>query len=125
MPMRRSSAFALGLVLLLSACATREVRAPSPAPPPPPPVVREQGPLIGQTAADLIGRFGAPVLRIQEGAGLKLQFRSAECVLDAYLYPSAGGARVTHVDTRYRSGVDYNQAACIAALSDPNRPPPS
>lgn len=124
--MRRSSAFALALALLLSACATREVPAPSPGPaPPPPPVASEQGPLIGQTASDLIGRFGSPALRIQEGAGLKLQFRSPECVLDAYLYPFAGGARVTHVDTRYRSGVDYNQAACIAALSDPNRPPPS
>lgn len=123
MLMRRSSI--LALALLLSACATREVPAPAPTPVPPAPVTREQGQLIGRTASELIGRFGAPTLRVQEGAGLKLQFRSADCVLDAYLYPSAGGVRVTHVDTRYRSGADYNQAACIAALSDPNRLTPS
>jgi hypothetical protein len=123
--MRRSSA--LALTLLLSACATRPVQQPIPAPAPatPAPAVPELGQLIGKTASDLVGRFGTPILRIQEGAGLKLQFRSPDCVLDAYLYPTAAGVRVTHVDTRYRSGVDYNQAACIAALSDPNRPPPS
>jgi hypothetical protein len=123
--MRRSSA--LALTLLLSACATRPVQqsAPAPVAAPPAPAVPELGQLIGKTASDLVGRFGTPTLRIQEGAGLKLQFRSPDCVLDAYLYPTAAGVRVTHVDTRYRSGVDYNQAACIAALSDPNRPPPS
>jgi hypothetical protein len=123
--MRRSSA--LALTLLLSACATRTVQQsiPAPAPATPAPAVPELGQLIGKTASDLVGRFGTPILRIQEGAGLKLQFRSPDCVLDAYLYPTAAGVRVTHVDTRYRSGVDYNQAACIAALSDPNRPPPS
>lgn len=114
---------ALGLALLLTACATRPVQQAAPAPASPPaPAVPELGQLVGKTASDLVGRFGAPVLRIQEGAGLKLQFRSPECVLDAYLYPSASGMRVTHVETRYRSGVDYNQAACIAVLSDPNRP---
>ena len=123
MLMRRSSVFALAL--LVSACTTREVPAPAPTPVPPAPVVREQGQLIGKTASELIGRFGAPALRIQEGSGLKLQFRSSDCILDAYLYPSTGGVRVTHVDTRYRSGLDYNQAACIAALSDPNRLTPS
>ncbi|MES2119818.1 MAG: hypothetical protein V4513_04490 [Pseudomonadota bacterium] len=120
--MRRLSVFAFAL--LVSACSAREVPAPAPVPPPPA-VVREQGQLIGRTSSELIGRFGAPALRIQEGAGLKLQFRSSDCILDAYLYPSAGGSRVTHVDTRYRSGGDYNQAACIAALSDPNRLTPS
>ena len=118
---------ALAVTLLLSACATRPVQqsAPAPVAAPRTPAVPELGQLIGKTASDLVGRFGAPTLRIQEGAGLKLQFRSPDCVLDAYLYPTAAGVRVTHVDTRYRSGVDYNQAACIAALSDPNRPPPS
>ena len=117
---------ALAFTLLLSACATRPVQQSIPAPVAAPrtPAV-ELGQLIGKTASDLVGRFGAPTLRIQEGAGLKLQFRSPDCILDAYLYPTAAGVRVTHVDTRYRSGVDYNQAACIAALSDPNRPPPS
>ena len=117
----------VALALLVSACATRPVEqaAPAHAPAPPAPAVPELGQLVGKTASDLVGRFGSPALRIQEGAGLKLQFRSPDCVLDAYLYPSAGGMRVAHVDTRYRSGLDYNQAACIAALSDPNRPPSS
>ncbi len=50
---------------------------------------------------------------------MKLQFRGSECVLDAYLYPSSAGMRVTHVDTRYTSGVDFNQAACIVSLTEP------
>jgi hypothetical protein len=42
-------------------------------------------------------------------------------VLDAYLYPSTGGAlRVTHVDTRTQTGIDTDQAACISALENPS-----
>ena len=43
------------------------------------------------------------------------------CVLDAYLYPVAnGGMHVTHVDTRAPSGIDFDQAACIAILEHPS-----
>jgi hypothetical protein len=109
------------LTLLLAACA-----APRPQPVPqvaqpvaPPP--RVAGQLMGLTATDLVGHFGSPALQVREGTSLKLQFRGRRCVLDAYLYPSTGGAlRVSHVDARLPSGVDTDQAACISALENPS-----
>jgi hypothetical protein len=116
---------ALALTLFLAACATRpEQQAPAPAPLPPAPQPAVAGQLIGKTSSDLIGQFGTPALRIQEGTSLKLQFRAPECILDAYLYPSGGTMRVTHVDARYPSGADYNQAACIVVLTDVRPPRP-
>lgn len=113
--MRRS--IALSLTLLLAACATapQQTETPQPTPAPQP---RETGSLIGLTAQDLIGRFGAPALQVREGSSLKLQFRGVGCVLDAYLYPSGGSGalKVTHVDTRLPSGADTDQAACLAGL---------
>ncbi|MEO6225370.1 MAG: hypothetical protein ABIO80_05925 [Sphingomicrobium sp.] len=121
--MRRCSA--LALTLLLSACASGVEQVPRPVAAAPVPVAGPLGQLTGKTSAELIGRFGSPVLRVQEGSSLKLQFRSPECVLDAYLYPSAGTLRVKHVDARYASGAAFNQAACIVALTDPNRTAPN
>jgi hypothetical protein len=78
--------------------------------------------LLGLTAAELVGHFGNPALQVREGAGLKLQFRSTRCVLDAYLYTPPGGGieRVAHVDARLPSGVDADQAACVSALEGRN-----
>ena len=115
--MRRLFPFA---TVLLAACAT------TPQAPPPPPLVVPGTPsqhvhsnVIGMAAAELIAHLGSPALQVREGAGLKMQFRSRECVLDAYLYPPASGTgltRVTHADARLKSGADTNQAACIAAI---------
>jgi hypothetical protein len=82
-------------------------------------VARQAAGLIGLTAAELAARFGPPRFEVREGPGLKLQYGSAACVLDAYLYPPArGGAeRVTHVDTRTPAGTDTAQAGCVAALT--------
>jgi hypothetical protein len=106
---------AISVSLLLAACATaprQESVAPAPAVPQQP---ADQNSLLGLTAQQLYGRFGAPALQIHEGNSLKLQFRTARCVIDAYLYPSAnGGMKVTYVDTRLPSGADVSQAACIA-----------
>jgi hypothetical protein len=107
----------LALALFVSACATRpEQPEPQPASVAPPQPRRSQ--LIGLTAAELIGVFGTPALQVREGPSLKLQFRRPSCVLDAYLYPTAGGpAKVTYVDTRLPSGADTDQAACVSALT--------
>jgi hypothetical protein len=112
---------ALSLSLMLAACATaprQETAVPPPVVQPQQPV--EQNALIGLTAQDLVGRFGAPALQIREGTSFKLQFRGARCVLDAYLYPSGNGGtlRVTHVDTRLPSGADMPQAACTTSLHE-------
>jgi hypothetical protein len=78
--------------------------------------------LLGLTATDLLSHFGNPALQVREGAGLKLQFRSPRCVLDAYLYqpPGGGTERVSHIDARLPSGVDTDQAACVSALESRN-----
>jgi hypothetical protein len=112
--MRRLST--LALVLAVAACAPR----PQTGSAPPPAVVQPEASnsLTGLTAQDLVGRFGSPQLQIREGNSVKLQFRSQECVLDAYLYPSgnSGTLKVTHVDTRRPSGADIPQAACTFSL---------
>jgi hypothetical protein len=113
---------ALASTLLLAACATqRQQPATENVPVAPPAAAPEPRQLLGLTAPDLVGHFGNPALQIREGNSLKLQFRARRCVLDAYLYPSLGGQyRVTHVDTRSRSGVDTDQAACISDLENPS-----
>jgi hypothetical protein len=119
-PMRRT--IALSLTLLLAACATapQKTAAPQPSLAAQP---QETGSLVGLTAQDLVGRFGAPALQVREGSSLKLQFRGVGCVLDAYLYPSSGSGalKVTHVDTRLPSGADTDQAACLAGLGARSR----
>ena len=105
--------------LLLSACATGAPERPDERPAPVAPAPQVGSGLLGLTATDLFQRFGAPALQVREGVGLKLQFRSRACVLDAYLYRPVQGAgveRVTHVDTRLPSGVDTDQLGCIASL---------
>lgn len=105
----------LALALFVSACSTRPEPAAAPQPAPVP--ERRSSELLGWTASELIGEFGTPALQVREGTSLKLQFRRPSCVLDAYLYPSAGSQpKVSHVDTRLPSGADTDQAACIAAL---------
>jgi len=120
--MRRLS---LVFTLFLAACAARpEVPAPTPAPVTPTPAPRPRSSaVLGLTAQELVGHFGNPALQVREGVGLKLQFRSTRCILDAYLYPPESGSgvqRVTYVDTRLPSGAAADQAACISALENPS-----
>jgi hypothetical protein len=115
--MRRSL---LAIILLASACAPRPQAqvAPEPAPAA---VQQPRHLVLGFSAAQLMSVFGAPALQVREGSSLKLQFRNAQCVLDAYLYPSGGQPpKVTYVDTRLPSGADTDQAACVAALRGGN-----
>ena len=108
----------LPAILLVAGCATTP-QTPQPQPTPVRPAPQQRSGLLGLTSAELVQRLGTPALQIREGRSLKLQFRGPGCILDAYLYPPAGGAgveRVTHVDARLRSGADTDQRACIAAL---------
>ncbi|QIL01861.1 hypothetical protein G7078_03035 [Sphingomonas sinipercae] len=80
------------------------------------------GPIIGLTPQELVQQLGSPALQIREGSSLKLQFRNAECVLDAYLYPPPGAAaplRVTYVDARNRSLASVDQGACLHSFEGP------
>ena len=105
---------ALSLSLLVAACATRPTTT---TPAPQQPAEQPRGALTGMTTDELIRLFGTPALQIREGESLKLQFRNAQCVLDAYLYPGKTAAlQVTHVDTRTRALGDIDQAACVSSL---------
>jgi hypothetical protein len=105
------------LALLAGGCVARQPQPEAQVVQPAPVPQLAHGQLIGLTTTELVGHFGSPAFQVREGSSLKLQFRNERCVLDAYLYPSAGGAlRVTYVDTRLPSGADTNQAACISAL---------
>lgn len=88
-------------------------------PAPPPATATPAFQAIGSDAGTLTAQFGKPALDQREGPARKLQFRSATCVLDAYLYPPAGGGtpRVTWIDTRNSQGVDTDRTACITALA--------
>ncbi len=107
--------------LLLAGCATTPAPEPEKPQEPTPtgPTVPVPGTLLNLTAAELIQKMGQPVLQVREGPGLKLQFKSRSCILDAYLYPTPSGGlpeRVTHVDTRLANGNDTSQPACVASL---------
>jgi hypothetical protein len=112
------------LMATLAACvapATRPVRA-DPSRLPPVPTINRVGleRVLGQNARSLIALFGRADADLIEGPARKLQFGSGICVLDAYLYPPAGGRGepvVTHIDTRQRDGSAIDRASCVAALS--------
>jgi hypothetical protein len=104
--------------LLLAACATRPASVETPEAPPP--TEHTAGGIVGLTADDLVHRFGTPALQVREGNSLKLQFRSDQCVLDAYLYPTGNAPyRVTYVDTRTPSLAKADQFSCMASLQAP------
>ena len=107
--------FIASLALLAAACA----RTPQPQTSVPTPT-RPAGPvsaLVGLTANELTTHFGAPRLQIREGPGLKLQWSSTTCVLDAFLYPEGGRERATHIDTRRPSGDSIDQRSCVETLT--------
>ena len=112
---------ALILLLALSACAATPAAKPVTTAPVSPrsPTILGQEAVLGRDARTLIGQFGQPDLDVREGTARKLQFATAACVLDAYLYPRAGGGEpvVTHIDARLPDGRDIDRASCIAALT--------
>lgn len=74
--------------------------------------------VMGQNAAGLVRALGQPDADLREGSARKLQFKSAICILDAYLYPKGSAEpRVTWIDTRQRDGSPIDRASCVAALS--------
>ncbi|KTT76172.1 hypothetical protein NS334_01590 [Sphingomonas endophytica] len=75
--------------------------------------------VMGQNAAALTRSFGQPDADVREGTARKLQFASAICILDAYLYPAKPNEepRVTWLDARQRDGSAIDRASCVAALN--------
>ena len=78
--------------------------------------------VIGRDANQLAALFGQPNADMREGPGRKLQFASAICVLDAYLYTRGSGAPVvTYVDARQIDGSPIDKSSCVAALQKARR----
>jgi hypothetical protein len=120
----------LSAVLLLGACVSgREPATPvrRVAVPPPPAEVhyspRGLENVVGRTAAFLEAEFGAPALDIREGQARKLQFASAACVLDVYLYPPQGKGEpiATWTDARLPDGRDADRVTCVDTLLEAKR----
>jgi hypothetical protein len=107
---------ALSTVLIVAACAPRQVVAPPVTVAQPPPQAAQRNDLIGLTAPQLIGIFGSPALQVREGPSLKMQFRSRSCILDAYLYPEPTQERVSYVEARLPSGDPANAQSCYDTL---------
>lgn len=111
----------LALAAALAACAGTPAPQRPAAPPRVPSATLGAGleRVMGRDARALQILFGAPDLDVREGTARKLQYASAVCVLDAYLYPAAEGREpiVRYVDARLPTGDDFDRASCVAALS--------
>lgn len=110
-------------LLCLAGCvAPQAAEQPPPVqrPAPRPPTYSTLGleSVMGRDARTLVAQLGKPDLDVREADARKLQFSSAICVLDAYLYPPARGGEpvVTWVDARMPDGRDFDRASCVAAL---------
>lgn len=109
------------LAAALAGCGTTAVPRPArpvAAPPPVTPRIVQHNSLVGQHAGAALAQFGKPRLDIAEGAGRKLQFAGAACILDIYYYAPKHGAEpvATHVDARTPEGRDANVDSCVSAL---------
>lgn len=105
---------------LLAACGPVPKPAPIAVAPPPTPIrITGLERVIGQDARALVSLFGRADQDVWEASARKLQFGSAICIMDAYLYPPAKGKEplVTYVDARQPDGKPIDRASCVAALT--------
>jgi hypothetical protein len=61
--------------------------------------------LTGLSAAEVVGLYGEPDFRRTEPPAELWQYRSADCVLDLFLYSDPSGVRVVHGETRDRNPI--------------------
>ena len=103
--------------VLIGACASPPLASSSSAPVQtanlPPDVER----LRGLSAADLARLLGEPEFIRQEPPAVIWQYRSAECVLDLFLYRSADELRVAYAETHDRGVIRVSQSDCYADLA--------
>ncbi len=116
--------------LLLAACAgpsPTPVASASPAfagttttsiatrPNPSQPVPRFEE-LKGLNRARLVDLLGDPDFRRKETPGEIWQYRTADCVLDVFLYSEGKDIKVRHAETRDRGLLKISQANCLGGL---------
>lgn len=68
--------------------------------------------LTGLSAAEVVALFGEPDFRRPEPPAELWQYRSADCVLDVFLYSDAAGVHVIHSEARDRSLVQSGTGRC-------------
>lgn len=100
--------------------AAAEVPAPPELPPAPaePAAMRipELPVLTGMGPAELVALLGEPDLRRREPPAELWQYRSADCVLDVFLYGGSGPYRVVRSETRNRHVLPPMVASCSTAF---------
>lgn len=70
--------------------------------------------LTGLGAAELVALLGQPDFRRSDPPAELWQYRSADCVLDIFLYRDTGGGyRVTHSETRARRPTVAATTGCV------------
>ena len=112
---------AVCLCAMLSACASRPPTPIVPLPPPPP--SGEPSGLIGLSAHDLRGSFGAPNFVRKENGAEMWRYDGANCHAFFFLYPQGDSHAVRHVETAPQGRRTAADATCLAALRA--RPPGS
>ena len=103
----------VGLCLLLCACASR----PAPTVPlPPPPPSGEPADVVGLSAGDLRGIFGAPTFVRKENGSEMWRYDAGACHAFFFLYPNGPSQAVRHVETIPRGADAAANANCLATL---------
>jgi len=130
--MRRVSLLlATSLTLLVGACASAPPAAPVTQAPPDDVRIAslanssEFTTLGGISSAAVKRLLGEPDLRRQEPPAEIWQYRSADCVLEVFLYRDQGQYRVAYAETHDRGLVRVSQSSCyvsIVAARDHARP---
>ncbi len=71
--------------------------------------------LAGLSAKEVVALFGEPDFRRDEPPAELWQYRTADCVLDLFLYSDTAGMHVVRSETRDRSLVQSGAGRCAAA----------
>jgi hypothetical protein len=109
--------FAVGLCLVLTACATQPPPPSQPKLPlPPPPPVGEPADLLGLTSYQLQTLFGAPSFTRKENGAEMWRYDKGGCHTFFFLYPAASTKTVLHVETVPRGKEMAADANCLAVL---------
>lgn len=72
--------------------------------------------LTGMGSAELVALLGEPDFRRREPPAELWQYRSADCVLDVFLYSESGRYRVVRSETRDRHVLPPLVASCTGAF---------
>ena len=119
---RLALAVVLTLAAGLAACGSAPETARLPpeqhggAAPGAPPAAAELKKLDGLSDRDVRRVLGDPDFRRQEPPAEIWQYRSAECVLDLFLYDDRGQYRVAYAETHDRGFTRVSQASCYSGL---------